>query len=192
MSLEKVGAENICDQHIQAWMRCEAPWTTQMSNALGKNASLGKCLVENKLANDGSKNAKRWSKRESFVSKVSAIQYVLKDGGRYWTHNVEITDEMRQPPEEIEELRRSKRRRQSEMETKKPFYERLMDVWRTSGEPRGHREIYEMIVDHCVMHKWNYCDGRSIYRMATYVQLRVNAPVAKAQLMKDYDEQKCC
>lgn len=186
-TLEHTDHDNKTDAHLQVWMRRSEEWTTSMSNAFGANARLGKYLVVSKVANEGSKNAKRWSKRQSFITKVEAIQYVLKDGGEPMVHNVEITDEMRNPPERVLELRAAKRMKQTKLTNNKAFHQKLVDLWVENGRPRTHQACYEMLVDHVVLNKWNYCDARSIYRMATYLMLRAGDGATRRRLMEEYE-----
>lgn len=190
-SVEKACSENPTDKHLQVWMRRDAAWTKAMSNELSVNGSMGKYLVERKIPNAGEKGAKRWGKIQSTISKLHSIQYVLKDGGEMFVHNVEITDDMRSPPDMVYELRDVRRRRQTTLDGvpkkgPKAFYQQLMDLWEANGKPSSHEEIYRMIVRNCVLNKWNYCDARSIYRMATYVSLRTNPSSTEERLFREY------
>lgn len=191
MSLEHEDHENVTDRHVQAWIRLAQPWDQALNNALTKKGCVGKYLVEHKVANVGAKGGKRWSKQRSTISRTEAIQYVLKDGGPEFVHNVEIDEEMRKPPDKVMELR-GKRESSVDKPRSKPFHEKLMEVWEESGRPREHRQIYQMLLENMVLNKWNYCDGRSVYRMATYIMLRVNQTKALDRMMSEYDRKEYC
>lgn len=188
-TLEHTDHDNKTDAHLQVWMRRSEPWTTSMTNAWGVNGKMGKMLVVSKVPNEGEKSAKRWSKRQSFITKIEAIQYVLKDGGEPMVHNVEITPQMRDPPDRVMELRDSKRKRQAKLDTaNRAFHQKLIDLWREEGRPQTHRACCEMLIDHVVLNKWNYCDARSIYRMATYLMLRAGDGGTRRRLLEEIDQ----
>lgn len=190
MSLEKVDAVNSDDKHLQVWMRRKEPWTKSDSNFFGVNGKGGKWLVPTKAPNVGEKSGKRWSKTESTITKIEAIQYVLKDKGEHFEHNVELTPQMWEPPARVLELRELRRKKQTQLQNKKAFYRQLLDLWESNGRPNTHRACFEMILKNCVLNKWNYVDGRSVYRMATYIMLRTRNSATVARLMADYDEEK--